>query len=160
MTMFVVNAETLAVSEYTGLNHLALADLDGSLYSVLETKLVEFTGTTDDTVSIEGYMQTGKVGISDLEETRYTRAYVKDRFANALTLSTIVDIVDSGEVASEETHTYSIHGGSGAVQHTQAVRLRSDLKGTGWAWKLANVSGGGMMPRAFVVVSEEIEIDV
>jgi hypothetical protein len=85
---------------------------------------------------------------------------VKDQYANALTLTTGVDEVDAASEAKEGSYSYTVPSSVGARQHAQTVRLRCDVKGTSWSWKVANVNGGGMNLRGLAVVPAIIEIDV
>ena len=160
MSMYAMNANNLALSEYTGVSLTDLAVLDNRLYGVATDGLVEFTGTDDETVAIAAYVQTGKISLGSMDETRYARAYVKDQYANALSFTTILDSVDGEEAASESSYAYAIPAKTGAVQHARTVRLRRDVKAVNWAFKLANVSGGGMVLRGLEVEPEGIEVDV
>jgi len=158
--IYAVNASTLAVSEYQDLSVTDIAVLDGALYGIKTDGLVEFTGDDDEGVAIAAYMQTGKITLDSFEETRYARAYVRDKYGDALTLTSLVDQVNAEGVASVQSVAYSIPAQTGNVNHAHAERLRRDVKGTSWAWKLANVSGGGMSIRGFSVQPEGIEVDV
>jgi len=160
MTIYALNAKILAPSKYAGLSLTSLAVLSSRLYATATDGMVEFTGTDDEGTDIDAYVQTGKLSFGSMEEKRCARAYVKEQYANALVLSTIVDTVDADQEASEDTYTYSVPGRVGARQHAQAVRLRRDIRAVDWAFKIENVDGGGLVLRGLDVVPEFIEVDV
>ena len=159
MTIHAINANTFGISEYKGLSPVKILSHGGRSYVLTSTQLLELTGSTDDGTDIDAYIQTGKIDFGSPKEKRVSRAYVRDQYANALELTTLIDAVDAEDDAVEDSYTYSIPGKVGARQNPQTERLRRDLKGTGWAFKIANVDGGGLVLKGFSVDVEGIEID-
>ncbi len=152
-------SEAGAISEYTGMGLLGIFSYNNSHYGWNATDIFELTGADDDGTAIAAYVQTGKL-FSKAEEIRCARAYIRCQAASDLTITTQVDILDADESSSEVSEAYTAPGRSGTKQQIRTVRLRRDLKGLGWAFKLANVDGGAFSVKGLEVEPEGIEIDV
>jgi len=158
MSLHVFNAITLAPSEYADLDFVDLLDYNGVNYGVRAAGVDSFSGTTDNGTDIDCYIETGKL-FPGVEDLACTRAYVRCQAADDLLLTATVDELNGDGASAETSVNYTMRGRTGTKQQTRTERLRSDIRGEGWSFKLANVDGGSFEIKDFWVDPEGLEID-
>lgn len=159
MMLYAINAETFGIATFS-LTPDAIVEHDGVVYLLNATQVLELTGVNDDGVNIDSHILLGKISFNSDEEKRITRTYVKDQYANELLFTAILDELAADQTISETSYEYTISGHVGTRQHARGERLRSDLKAVDWAFKVANVDGGGMVLKGLSIDVEGIEIDM
>lgn len=137
--IYVVNANTLAVSEYRDLSLTGLAVLDNRLYGVKTDGLVEVTGTDDEGVAIANYVETGKMTMGSNRLKRFPQLYVGGTASGGLTAT--VTTKESGVSRSSD---YPVPPWAGSLRE-RVVKLAGGPKSRHVQVKLANVNGGSMV---------------
>lgn len=145
---WVLNADSLGVTEYTNFPLDSLADTPRGTFGLTSTGLYELTGDTDDGVPIEALLRTGDLAFSTSAHKRVDRAYLYLTSTDDVYLKTISTYRGQRKEAWYRVN-YRADADDG---QTRRVRLGKGLRGTTWAFELSNINGGDFDVRGAEVM--------
>jgi hypothetical protein len=152
--MYVFNAETLGVSEYS-LAPTGMAEIDGKTVMVEVDGLYENTGTDDAGAEIDAYVQTGRVILGQVSWAKHV-ARVQLTLAGQDNVNvTLYPVARSGE---ETLGPYVADVETTGDPHNRLVRVPRGSPGQYWSVKVSNVSGGALDVRSLVLDADQTRV--
>ncbi len=140
MTVYAINTDNFAVTDYTGEfdNVHAICEANGKTVAITDTKIYEHTGTDDDGTNIAAHIKTGQINFGDEERAKTVpRAYlhiVNDEQAKVTTTTrTRREEKDREYVVRKRDNTYKT---------AQLVKLAQGVESVDWGFKVENTNGG------------------
>lgn len=146
-----INLANGAVSQYTNYDFNSYAVRHGNTTQLYGTNsdglhLLE-SASTDNGTSISCYLQTMKMGLSELYQTNLLRGYINYRATDDLS---ITSTADGWDTAYTETVTNYITAGT---WHSDDFPIDTGAWGSQWQWKVANVDGGDLSVKSMHAVT-------
>ena len=148
--MHVLNANTMAISTYTGLDLIDVVEMDGRVFACTATELYELTGSDDDGADIAVDVKTGKLTLGDPALKYVPRLYYSGAHDEGMEIS-----VTSVEGGAEKTRLYSKGLRSGSLREGR-VKLARRPHAVYWQFRIQNVSGGDLVIDRLDVLSNPI----
>jgi hypothetical protein len=146
MTTYVVNTNTLGISEFT-ITPNAIAALDGEVYFIDATSIYKYSGTSDNGTNIDCYIESGYVELLTNEDKRFPTGSVYLSYdsdcTGTLTLynsTNGVDDTDYYDVPIDATYPYMFR-----------PTLWDGMKARYWKFKLANTNGADFKLEKFLL---------
>jgi hypothetical protein len=139
MTIYALNTNNLAISEYAGITFPTLVEQSGSYYGINSNGIYKFTGNDDSGVNIDAYIETGFIyfNTKDLKRFRTGSIYLLYHHTTTdtgtLTFYTStngVDDVDYYDVPISATYPAAFR-----------PQLWDGMRGLYWKFKIANTNG-------------------
>jgi len=137
-TIYAINANTLAPSEYRDLSVIGLAVLDNQLYGIKTDGFVELTGSDDEGADIDAYIETGEMPLGSGNLKRFPRLYIGGTAAKGVTVTVTTE--ESGVARSRD---YPKAPWLGALR-TRVAKLAGGPKSRYVQVKIANRDGGSL----------------
>ena len=143
----VLNANTFAVSQYTGSAWIGVTEIDGKRLLLRVDGLDEQAGVDDNGEDIDAYIQTGELHFDEEERRKFcTEARVNGQFNEDLALT-----VYSNEHGVTQSNSYTLLATTSTENMGRYTKLGKGVRAMGWAFKLANTNGGTFKINAFHV---------
>lgn len=151
MPIYAMNANTLAVSEYTEIAPVDFAAPDRNLLMLEVEGLSENVGSTDNGAEIEWSFKTGAIDLGIPTDKKVTRAYLSTRSSETLLLSATADVRgDTREIA------YQVPKRTGDEVELRRVRMAQGVQGHRWTFEVQNTAGGDGEIRSLEVLPKVI----
>jgi hypothetical protein len=145
---WVLNSDSLGVTEYTQWPFNSIVDTPRGTFGLTDTGLYELTGDTDDGAPIEASLRTGDLAFNTSAHKRVDSAYLYLASTDDVYIRTI-----STHRGQRSEAWYRVNYREGADDgQTRRVRFGKGLRGTTWAFELANIDGGDLDLRGAEVL--------
>lgn len=142
-TAVVLNATTLAPSEYSNFPFNSFGKLGTTYLGATDTAIYALTGTDDDGVGIDAVVRTGLESFGSGQYKRVPRAYLGYTSDGALVLKTISTggTADGTSRGQKVERWYELTPRTADAPATARIKLGRGVKATYWQFELTNKDG-------------------
>jgi len=145
--LWVMNADTLGVTQYTQLPFQSLATFAGRTFGVMETGLYALEGDDDDGDPIPARFRTGLLDLGTPNHKRLLRGYLYLMSDKDVILKTITD-----QFGERKAIWYRLTAKPSGHLQERRVKLGRGVQARSWSIEVANVDGADLDVRDMQVL--------
>lgn len=147
MTVYAINARTLAMSEYSWSSLKGIVSTDTAVYALNSTQLLKHTGLTDDETAISPYIITG--ALTPAGNQRYNAPKMTLAVEGTGTVTVTAYTAEEGVEQTSPAHSLTLQG----EQHQFELILGTKESTNWYQFKFTLGAVGSMLERAGIYIN-------